>query len=143
MTGAHQVRIVTITEEEIVLRAREGLLFAFPKMPGFVRRLVRVGSLDWALAGTRQAIRDIEKPVDLLTHEGRAAWVLATHRGLMSGLDQAGREAVAQIAVTAIRVGNKDFVAPTHAVIRSGSCGPMLLALIGLALGIVALARVF
>jgi hypothetical protein len=143
MTGAESVRVVAMTEDDIHLRAREGLIFAYPKMPALIRRMVRRGDFDWALAGARQALRDIEKPVDLLTHEGRAAAVLALHRPLMAGLDDNAKAVVAQVAVTSIRIGNRDYVAPPHAVVHAGFFGPTLLALIGVALGVVAIIQVF
>lgn len=119
--GAREVRIITITEEEIFQRAREGFIFAHPRAPVFLRKLARSGRLDCFLASARQAMRDIEKPVDFLTHEARAAWVLNTHAALMQGMSTEARNAVAQIAVTAIRVGTKDFAPAPHAVIHGAS----------------------
>jgi hypothetical protein len=139
--GAQQVRVVTLTEDEIFARAREAFIFAHPGAPLFVRRLARSGRLDWFLASARQAMRDIEKPVDLLTHEARAAWVLNMHSPLIAGLPPDVKAAVAQVAVTAIRVGTKDAIAPPHAVIHAGLFGPAALALTGVALAIVAIAE--
>lgn len=136
MTGAHQVRVVTLTEDEIFQRAREAFIFAHPSAPLFMKRLARSGRIDWFLASARQAMRDIEKPVDFLTHEARAAWVLNTHAGLLKGMSREAREAVAQIAVTAIRVGTKDHAVAPAAVIHGAGFGPALLALVGVALAI-------
>lgn len=134
MKAAKEIRVVTLTEEEIFLRAREAFIFAHPGAPLFMRRVARSGRLDWFLASARQAMRDIEKPVDFLTHEARAAWVLNTHAGLMSGLSPVQKEAVAQLAITAIRVGTKDHAPAPHAVIRGGGvAGPAILALLGVA----------
>jgi hypothetical protein len=140
MTGAEQVRIVTMTPADIYLRAREGLIFAHPKMPALIRKLVRRGSLDFLLAGARQALRDIEKPVDLITHEGRAAAVLALHRPLLEGLDPKARAVVAQVAVTSIRIGNRDYINPPSATIQGGGLGLALLTIIGVILAVAALA---
>jgi hypothetical protein len=125
--GAREIRIITLTEDEIFQRAREAFVFAHPGAPLFLRRLARSGRLDWAFADSRQALRDIEKSLDFLTHEARAAWVLNTHAGLMKNMDRATREAVAQITVTAIRLGTKDSARPPHAVI---SCGSAVLAVV-------------
>lgn len=133
MAGAREIRVITLTEDEIFLRAREAFIFAHPGAPMFLRRLVRSGRLDWFLASARQAMRDIEKPVDFLTHEARAAWVLNTHAGLLAGLPKEARDVVAQITVTAIRVGTKDAAPAPHAVIHGSWCGPVVLALLGIA----------
>lgn len=135
MTGAEEVRVITLNDDEIAVRAREAFIFAHPAAPLFVRKMARSGRLDWALASARQAMRDIEKPVDFLTHEARAAWVLNTHAGLMGMMDANQRAAIAQIAVTAIRVGTKDFAAPpTHTITAPGgwiAIAAALAALIG------------
>jgi hypothetical protein len=131
--AAKQIRVVTLTEDEIFQRAREAFIFTHPNAPLFMRRLARSGRLDWFLASARQAMRDIEKPVDFLTHEARAAWVLNMHAGLMKDMDKATREAMAQITVTAIRVGNKDATVPPHAIIHGSWCGPVILALLSIA----------
>jgi FixJ family two-component response regulator len=108
MTGASKVRIVTMTEDEITLRAREAFIFAHPHTPRVVTRMMRRGRLDFLLKSARQIVRDIEKPVDMLTHESRAAWVIAQFRGTMAALPQEQREIVADLVVMAVRVGVKD-----------------------------------
>jgi hypothetical protein len=138
--GAREIRVITLTEEEIFQRAREALIFAHPGCPMFVKRMARSGRLDWFLASARQAMRDIEKPVDFLTHEARAAWVLNTHRPLLEGLTEDQKAAVAQLAVTAIRVGTKDHAPAPAAVIHGPPVGAIILALIGVALGVCAIA---
>lgn len=138
MTGANEVRVVTLTEDEIFQRAREGFIFSHPGAPIFIKRLARSGRLDWAFAGSRQVLRDIEKPVDFLTHEARAAWVLNMHAPMMAGLNCAQRAAVAQLAVTAVRVGTKDHAPAPHAVIHGSGIGPVLLAFVALVLAVVA-----
>lgn len=134
MTGAREIRVTTITEDELYQRAREGFIFAHPSAPCFVRKLARSGRLDWFLASARQALRDIEKPVDLLTHEARAAWVLNMHSPMIAALSDEAKAAVAQVAVTAIRVGTKDAAAAPAAVIQgAGLLYPVAIVLLAVA----------
>lgn len=137
--GAKQIRVVTLTEEEIFERAREAFIFANPGAPMFLKRLARSGRLDRFFAGTRQALRDIEKPVDFLTHEARAAWVLNMHAPMMTGLSETQKAAVAQLAVTAIRVGTKDHAVSPAAVIHGSWLGPVILALAGVGAAVTAI----
>lgn len=119
-------------DAELVQRAREAAIMAHPRAPLFVRRLIRSGRLDWLLASARQAMRDIEKPVEFLTHEARAAWVLNNHASLMDGMSQEARRAVAQITVTAVRVAANDAAPPPHAVIHgAGLSGWIVAAVVG------------
>lgn len=107
MPGADRVRIFELTETDIIHRAREGLIFAYPGLPRWVARMARRGRFDWALAGARQALRDIEKPVDMLTHESRAAFVMSTTLSQLGNLTDTEKGAVANAIVTAIRLGVK------------------------------------
>lgn len=109
MPGARQVRVLTLTEDELLIRAREAAIFAYPRMPRLIARLVRAGRFDGFLAGTRQALRDIEKPTEFLTLEARAAWVWQrTLANELNGVPDDQREKIANALATAIRVGTRD-----------------------------------
>lgn len=105
MPGARQVRVLTLSEDEILIRAREAAVFAYPRMPRIIARLVRSGRFDFMLRGTRQALRDIEKPTEFLSIEARAAWVWQRTLADVSHLPIEDKEKIANALATAIRVG--------------------------------------
>lgn len=103
--GANRVRFIQMSEEEIFARAREATILSFPKLPQFVARMIRRGRFDWLLRPARQVIRDIEKPLDHLTTEARAAFVLSTILPTLKSLDDSARGEVVNAITTAVRVG--------------------------------------
>lgn len=109
MPGAREIRVLTLTEDEITTRAREAMIFAYPRMPRFLAGFVRRGWFDGLLRGTRQALRDIEKPTEFLTIEARAAWVWQrTLRDHLVDVPADQQAAIANALATAIRVGVRD-----------------------------------
>lgn len=105
--GANRVRFITMTEEEIFARAREATILSYPKLPGFLVRAIRRGSFDVFLRPARQALRDIEKPLEHITTEARAAFVLSTVLPTLKQLDDRQRGEIVNAITTAVRVGVK------------------------------------
>lgn len=106
--GATRVRFITMTEEEIFARAREAAILSYPYLPMFMRRAIRNGRFDWALRPARQTLRDIEKPLDHLTVEARAAFVLQTVLPTLKTLNEGQRVEMVNAIKTAIRVGTRN-----------------------------------
>lgn len=100
-------RAVFIAAQEATVRARVAFIATHPKAPRFVHRLAQSGALDFLMASSRQALRGIGAPVDLLEDEARAAWVLRRHAKALDGLPLNVQSDVALVALTAIRVGAK------------------------------------
>ncbi len=95
------------TESEITTRAREGFIFSYRRMPAALKRWIRRGNMDWALAGARQALRDLAKPVEFLPLESRAAWALARAVPQYRSWDAAKQDSLAEAVLIAIRLGHR------------------------------------
>lgn len=105
--AAKRIRFIEMTEDEIFERAREAAILSYPSLTRFFRSMIRAGRFDALLRPARQALRDIEKPVDHLTIEARAAFVL---QGMLPTLKRLDAEAQGQIInaiTTAVRVGTR------------------------------------